>query len=61
MPLSLGLKPTHDCRFATRAFRFMDAYRKGLNGKQAMWASNKYRGHRVLPSSMLVDLSDAGI
>jgi hypothetical protein len=46
-------------RFATRAQRFMDAYRKGLNGKQAAWAGKKYRGHRVLPDTLLDDLSKA--
>jgi hypothetical protein len=44
-------------RFSTRAIRFMDAYRKGLTGKQAAWASKKYRGHRVLPESLLHDLA----
>ncbi|KAG2108472.1 uncharacterized protein F5147DRAFT_576879 [Suillus discolor] len=32
-------------RFSTQACRFMDAYHRGLNGKQAAWASKKYRGH----------------
>ena len=27
----------------------MDAYAKGLNGKQAMWAAKKCHGHQVLP------------
>ncbi|EGO28162.1 hypothetical protein SERLADRAFT_366047 [Serpula lacrymans var. lacrymans S7.9] len=27
----------------------IDAYKKGLNGKQAGWASKKYHGHCVLP------------
>ncbi|KAG0695329.1 hypothetical protein DFH29DRAFT_814300, partial [Suillus ampliporus] len=45
-------------RFSTRACRFMDAYSKGLNGKQAAWASKKYRGHRVLPDSILHDLDN---
>jgi hypothetical protein len=38
----------------------MDAYRKGLSGKQATWASKKYYGHRVLPESILQDLAKAG-
>ncbi|EGN94508.1 hypothetical protein SERLA73DRAFT_171486 [Serpula lacrymans var. lacrymans S7.3] len=29
-------------QFATRSLRFMDAYRKGLDGKQAMWANRRY-------------------
>jgi hypothetical protein len=31
----------------------MDAYRKGLTGKGAAWAVKKYRGHQVLPESIL--------
>lgn len=34
-----------------QACRFMDAYTKGLDGKQAAWATKKYHGHRVLPDS----------
>jgi hypothetical protein len=39
----------------------MDAYRKGLNGRQAAWASKKYHGHRVIPQSILLELDTAGI
>ena len=39
----------------------MDAYQKGLTGKQAAWASKKYRGHRVIPDSILCELDAAGI
>ncbi|KAI0286343.1 hypothetical protein BC826DRAFT_918043 [Russula brevipes] len=46
--------------FSTRSLRFMDGYRKGLNGKQAAWASKKFHGHRVLPESILRDLAAAG-
>ena len=37
----------------------MDAYYQGLNGKEAAWASKKYRGHRVLPASLFDDLRKA--
>jgi hypothetical protein len=40
-------------RFARRSDRFMDAYRKGLDGIQAVWASKRYRGHRVLPKNIM--------
>src|SRR5271156_4318844 len=30
----------------------MDAYRKGLNGPQAIWANRKYHGHQVLPDNI---------
>jgi hypothetical protein len=48
-------------RYATRALRFMDAYRKGLNGKQAAWAAKKYHGHRVIPETILRELEAADI
>ncbi len=46
-------------RFANRSRRFMDAYQKGLDGKKAAWASRKYRGHRVLPESLMNDMEKA--
>ncbi|THU86458.1 hypothetical protein K435DRAFT_683591 [Dendrothele bispora CBS 962.96] len=39
--------------FARRAWKFLDGYRQGLDGKQAAWAAKKYRGHRCLPDSIL--------
>jgi len=48
-------------KFANRSRRFMDAYGKGLNGRQAAWAARKYRGHRVLPASILDELEKAHI
>ncbi|KZT67640.1 hypothetical protein DAEQUDRAFT_672921, partial [Daedalea quercina L-15889] len=48
-------------RYFVRAQRFMDAYRRGLSGKQAAWASKKYCGHRMLPNGILDDLEKAGI
>jgi len=47
--------------FATRSTRFMDAYRRGLNGRQAAWAARKYRGHRMIPETIMDDLDKAGI
>ena len=37
----------------------MDGYRLGMNGKQAAWASKKYRGHQVLPESIMRELDVA--
>jgi hypothetical protein len=48
-------------KFATRSRRFMDAYNRGLNGKQAAWAARKYRGHRVLPPNIFDELEKGGI
>jgi len=46
-------------RYATRSRRFIDAYSKGLTGRQTAWAGKKYRGHRVLPESLMKDLEGA--
>ncbi|KAK0476534.1 hypothetical protein EDD18DRAFT_1297529 [Armillaria luteobubalina] len=40
---------------------FMDAYQKGLNGVQAAWAVTKYRGHRLIPETILRDLDNSQI
>jgi len=32
-----------------------------LNGRQAAWAARKYKGHRVLPESLMDDLEKANI
>jgi len=42
--------------YANRSARFMDAYRKGLNGAQACWANNKYHGHRTLPLAIMSEI-----
>ncbi|KDQ10774.1 hypothetical protein BOTBODRAFT_115299 [Botryobasidium botryosum FD-172 SS1] len=47
--------------FFRRSFRFMDAYRNGLNGTRAAWACKKYRGHRVIPESLLADMEASGV
>ena len=60
IPLFLGQLIT--CfSFANRSMRFMDAYDKGLNGQQAAWAARKYRGHRVLPKSLMDDLETGNL
>ncbi|KAF8136213.1 hypothetical protein EV363DRAFT_1158064 [Boletus edulis] len=56
------IQPTcgnHNCRYATCSLCFMDAYCKGLNGKQAAFAVRKYRGHQTLPLSVFDDLEKA--
>ncbi|KAJ7875511.1 hypothetical protein B0H14DRAFT_2343129, partial [Mycena olivaceomarginata] len=39
--------------FARRSDHFINAYCKGLDGIQAVWASKRYRGHRVLPKNIM--------
>jgi len=48
-------------KFATRSRRFLDAYDRGLNGKQAAWAARKYRGHQVLPHNIMEELWKEGL
>ena len=48
-------------KFATRSRRFMDAYDQGLNGRQAAWAARKYRGHCMLPVSIMDELEKVGV
>lgn len=37
--------------FARKTWRFMDAYRKGLTGIEALYAVKKYRSHRRIPEN----------
>jgi len=39
-------------KFARKSWRYMDAYDKGLEGKTAEWAVNKYKSHRRLPENV---------
>lgn len=48
-------------RFANRSGRFIDAYRKGLDGAQAAWAARKYHGHRTLPGDIIRELKEANL
>ncbi|KAJ7198733.1 hypothetical protein GGX14DRAFT_401718 [Mycena pura] len=45
--------PDPEGLFATRSERFMDAYRKGLDGIQATWGAKRYHGYRMVPQSIL--------
>ncbi|KAL1659549.1 hypothetical protein GGF50DRAFT_130934 [Schizophyllum commune] len=45
--------------FARRAWKFIDAYRKGSDGRIAAWAAKKYHGHRTLPEGILREFSTA--
>ncbi|KAG1718923.1 hypothetical protein EDB19DRAFT_1649149, partial [Suillus lakei] len=48
-------------RFFTRSLRFMDTYRKGLDGKQAVWALKRSRGHHVLLETIMSELETVGL
>lgn len=49
------------CCFANWSSRFIDAYSRGLNGRQAAWAARKYRSHCVLPVSIMEEFKKAHI
>jgi hypothetical protein len=61
--LSAQYMPKSTCKWGVEVnlWGFMDAYEKGLSGKQAAWASKKYRGHCVLPETILNELENAKI
>ncbi|KAF8223286.1 hypothetical protein L208DRAFT_1317554 [Tricholoma matsutake] len=48
-------------QFSTWSLQFMDTYHKELNGKQAAWAAKKYRGHCMIPETILHELITANI
>ncbi|KAF8166543.1 hypothetical protein K438DRAFT_1616651 [Mycena galopus ATCC 62051] len=56
----IGLLIPHLLRYATRSLRFLDAYRRGLNGRWAAYVAKQYRGHRVLPSNLFDGLRAKG-
>ncbi|KAG2368548.1 hypothetical protein BDR07DRAFT_18423 [Suillus spraguei] len=60
-PPGFGFCPTGSHSFSIRLLRFMDAYRKRLDGKQATWASKKFHRHPVLPETIMKDLVEAGL
>ncbi|KAF7351880.1 hypothetical protein MVEN_01149600 [Mycena venus] len=47
-------------RYANRSLRFLDAYRRGLNGRWAAYVAKEYRGHRVLPNNLFDGLRAKG-
>lgn len=38
----------------------MDVYRKGLTGKATEYAVKKYRSHRQIPNSIMMDINMIG-
>lgn len=44
-------------RFACKTQRYMDVYRKNLSGKAAEYAVKKYRSHRRIPASVLMNVN----
>jgi len=47
------------CRYANRAARFISAYAGGLTGADLKWVNKPYRGHRILPPSMIAQIKDS--
>ena len=53
VPLALNSVPLESIRkYARRAWRFMDAYRKGLTGVEALYTVKKYKSHRKIPNNI---------
>ncbi|KAJ7445372.1 hypothetical protein B0H11DRAFT_1746802, partial [Mycena galericulata] len=47
--------------FCNRTLRYGDAYAKGLNGREAAYATKIYRGHRAIPNDYLRDFEKSGV
>ncbi|KIK91820.1 hypothetical protein PAXRUDRAFT_148635 [Paxillus rubicundulus Ve08.2h10] len=58
-PFKIYTDSCHHNRFATCSLYFMDAYHKGLNGKQVAFAVRKYCGHHTLPLIVFDNLKKA--
>ena len=57
VPAALNSVPLSKIRkFARRCYRFMSAYRLGLSGSAATFAVKKYKSHRRIPESVLMDV-----
>ncbi|KAJ7482045.1 hypothetical protein B0H11DRAFT_1724088, partial [Mycena galericulata] len=46
--------------FCNRSLRYADAYAKGLNGREAAYATKIYRGHKAIPTDYLLDFVKSG-
>ena len=54
VPLALNSVSLKKIRkFARRSWRFMDAYRNGLTGLEALYAVKRYKSHRKIPSNVI--------
>ncbi|KAJ6614451.1 hypothetical protein B0H10DRAFT_1803526, partial [Mycena sp. CBHHK59/15] len=42
--------------YANRAARFISAYAHGLTGGDLIWIKREYKGHRMLPPSMIAEI-----
>jgi len=58
IPLALESVPLSTIRrCARKCFRYMEAYRYGLTGKQLEFAVKKYKSHRKIPSTILQEIA----
>jgi hypothetical protein len=50
-------------RFFQKSWRYIDAYKKGLDAQQAAFANKKYKSHRriSLPSDILTSLDTENV
>jgi len=48
---SISLKTIRS--YVCRSWRFMDVYKKGLTGIEALYAVKKYKSHRRIPDNIM--------
>ena len=62
VPQSLESVPLVTIRkFARKAWRYMDLYQKGIDGKLAEYAVKKYKSHRRIPDEVLEELNQLNL
>ncbi|KAJ7903933.1 hypothetical protein B0H13DRAFT_1621003 [Mycena leptocephala] len=47
-------------RFCNRSLRYADSYAKGMNGREAAYATKIYHSHRSIPNDYLGDFEQSG-
>ncbi|EJD53834.1 hypothetical protein AURDEDRAFT_21050, partial [Auricularia subglabra TFB-10046 SS5] len=52
-----AIPPTRIRHFFRKVYRYMDAYRKGLDAKQTAYAVKKYKSHRSVPAGIMMDVN----
>ncbi|KAJ7791090.1 hypothetical protein B0H14DRAFT_2395979, partial [Mycena olivaceomarginata] len=46
--------------FCNRSLRYIDAYGKSMNGREAAYATKLYRSHSAIPTDYLKDFEQSG-
>ncbi|KAF9456284.1 hypothetical protein BDZ94DRAFT_1178041, partial [Collybia nuda] len=51
------VKTSNICRYFRLCYRYLEAYRRGLNFQQVAYAVKKYKSHRRIPANIMMDIN----